>query len=145
MDTLIEVAATDTLGRHTGPRRMRAIEEKRRIVEETLQPGASVALIARRHEVNANLLFGWRRLYQRGLLVAEAPIDAAPLLPVTVTTPTLLPTSRVTRVKPGEVRRRRVASAGSIEIELAGGQRICVHGHVDPRALGRVLELLTRR
>jgi len=58
MDTLIEVAATDTLGRRMGPRRMRAIEEKRRIVEQTLQPGASVALIARRHEVNANLLFG---------------------------------------------------------------------------------------
>lgn len=145
MDTLMEVAATDTLGRRTGPRRMRTIEEKRRIVEETLEPGASVALIARRHEVNANLLFGWRRLYQRGLLVADAPAVTTPLLPVTVTTPTLLPTSRGTRAKPGRVVRRRVATAGSIEIELAGGQRICVHGRVNAAALARVIDLLSRR
>ena len=113
MDTLIEVAATDTLGRRTGPRRMRAIEDKRQTVEETLQPGASVALIARRHEVNAILLFGWRHSYQRGLLVADAPAVTTPLLPVTITTPTLLPRSRDTRAKPERVVRRRVAIVGS--------------------------------
>ena len=59
----------DALGALRRPlRRMRSVAEKRRIVEETLKPGASVALIARRHEVNANLVFGWRRLYQQGLL-----------------------------------------------------------------------------
>ena len=59
---------TDALGRRGGARQRRTIEEKRRIVEETLVPGTSVAVIARKHEVNANLVFGWRRLYQQGPL-----------------------------------------------------------------------------
>ena len=44
-------------------RRYRGLEEKRRIVEETLAEGASVALVARAHGVNANLVFNWRKLY----------------------------------------------------------------------------------
>ena len=44
-------------------RKYRSKEERRRIVEETLEPGASVAVIARSHGVNANQVFGWRRLY----------------------------------------------------------------------------------
>jgi len=62
MDTSVEAVTTDTLGRRTGPRELRTNEEKRRIVEETLKPGASVAIVARAHVVNANLVFGWRRL-----------------------------------------------------------------------------------
>jgi transposase-like protein len=58
--------ATDTLGRKITRRRLRSVEEKRRIVEETLVPGTSVAEIARRHGLNANLLFGWRRLHEQG-------------------------------------------------------------------------------
>jgi transposase len=42
------------------------IEFKRQIVEATLEPGASAALIAREHDVNANLLFKWRRQYLAG-------------------------------------------------------------------------------
>ena len=41
-------------------RRLWSEEEKRRIVAETLQPGASVSVVARRHDVNANMLFTWR-------------------------------------------------------------------------------------
>ena len=37
-------------------------------MEETMVRVASVAVMARRHEVNANLVFGWRKLYERGLL-----------------------------------------------------------------------------
>jgi transposase len=42
------------------------VEFKRQIVEATLEPGASAALIAREHDVNANLLFNWRRQYLAG-------------------------------------------------------------------------------
>src|SRR3954447_938546 len=42
-------------------RRSWSADEKRRIVEESLRPGASVAVVARRHDLNANLLFTWRR------------------------------------------------------------------------------------
>src|SRR5512147_2341576 len=60
-------------------RRYRSKHERRQIVEETLQPGASVAVIARRHGVNANQVFHWRKLYREGRL------DAAPeLVPVRI-------------------------------------------------------------
>ena len=71
------------------PRRMRTNEEKRRIVEEALVPGASVAAVARRHGVNANLLFGWRRLHKQGLLERSRE-PAVPLLPSTDATRGLL-------------------------------------------------------
>jgi transposase len=49
-------------------RRYRTREEKRRIVEETLSSEASVSMMARRHGVNTNQLFHWRKLYEAGLL-----------------------------------------------------------------------------
>jgi transposase len=45
-------------------RRRRSIEEKRRIVEETLELGASVARVAQRHAINANQIFAWRKKYR---------------------------------------------------------------------------------
>jgi len=50
-------------------RRFRSVSEKRRIVELTLEPGASVALVARAHGVNANQVFKWRRPFEIGELV----------------------------------------------------------------------------
>jgi transposase-like protein len=46
-------------------RRWRSVAEKRRIVELTWEPGASVALVARAHGVNANQVFKWRRAFER--------------------------------------------------------------------------------
>src|SRR5512143_527488 len=63
-------------------RRRRSIEERRQVVEETLAPGASVARVARAHGVNANQVFQWRRLYQRGRLGGNPSTPA--LLPVTI-------------------------------------------------------------
>ena len=54
----------------------------RQVVEATFQPGASVSLIAREHDVNANLVFRWRHQYQEGLF---GPVSqSATLLPVQV-------------------------------------------------------------
>ena len=38
--------------------------EKRRIVAESYQPGVSVSVVARRNDVNANLVFNWRRRFR---------------------------------------------------------------------------------
>src|SRR6478752_2474569 len=68
-----------------------SVEFKRQIVEATLKPGASAALIAREHDVNANLLFKWRRHYLAGdfgmpdVSLPEAP--ALGWLPVAVAEP----------------------------------------------------------
>ena len=54
------------LGRST-KRIHRTAEEKRRIVEATLVPGASIARVAREHGVNANQVFQWRYEYRKGV------------------------------------------------------------------------------
>jgi len=131
------------------PRRMRTNDEKRRIVEEALVPGASVAAVARRHGLNANLLFGWRRLHKLGLLERSRE-PAVPLLPVQVATPTVVTERRsggATRSS-SRPRRRPVTaprSSGHIEIELPSGTRVRIHGRIEPRALAEVLTALAAR
>lgn len=51
-------------------RRQRSVEQKFAIVRETFEPGATVSGVARRHQVNANRVFAWRKLYQDGSLSA---------------------------------------------------------------------------
>jgi transposase len=143
MDNSVETVATDKLGRRSGPRRKYTIAEKRAMVEETKCRGASVADVAQRHGVNANLLFGWRRLYQQGVLVEEAPSGKATLLPVKVSTPTLMPSKRA---KAATVKAlAKEPSSGSIEIEFVGGVRLRVRGRVDRPTLARVMSVLSRR
>ncbi len=56
----------------TGPARRRywSAEEKLSIVEETLQPDATVSSVARHHGVAPNLVYRWRRLMKEGGAVA---------------------------------------------------------------------------
>jgi len=127
-------------------RLLRTNEEKRQIVAEAMVPGASVAAVARKHGVNANLLFGWRRLHKRGLL--EQCREPASLLPVTVTTPTMLPDRNSRPTRAVQAVRRPAAPAigpGHIEIELPGDVRVRVHGRVEVDALSAVLAALRSR
>ena len=57
-------------------RRRWSAAEKMRMVEESQEPGASVSLVARRHGVNPNQLFTWRRLAAHGALTAAAAGEA---------------------------------------------------------------------
>ena len=52
---------------------------KCRIVEETFVPGASVSVVARRHNVNANQVFEWRKQYRQGTLVDKKALARAAL------------------------------------------------------------------
>lgn len=111
-------------------RRYRTNAEKRRIVEEAMADEESVAEVARRHGVNTNLLFNWRKLYRQGLLDQCREATAATLVPV-----------RVGPTSPLAVETRN-ATGGHIEIELPGEIRLRLHGHVDPEALSAVLTVL---
>ena len=92
-------------------RRRRSLGEKRRIVEETLEAGASVARVARRHAINANQVFAWRKKYREGRLGKG---QSNKLLPVIL--------SDITRSKSGVVGCASSPSAeGSMEIKLAKG------------------------
>jgi transposase len=54
---------------------------KRQVVEQSLQPGASAARVAREHDIKGNLLHTWRWHYRTGLLGPVAA-QAATLIPV---------------------------------------------------------------
>ncbi|MGO4766271.1 IS3 family transposase [Cupriavidus sp. 2KB_3] len=56
----------------TGPERRRrwTPDEKLAMVRESCEPGKTVSMVARRHGVNPNQLFQWRKLYQDGSLSA---------------------------------------------------------------------------
>jgi transposase len=100
---------------------------KRQIVAETEEPGASVSVIARRHDVNANQVFKWRReLLPR----AQREVGSG-----------LVPVEIVPEPPPPRPRRRRVDRAGLIEIEF-GSVRVLIRGEVVPRTLRQVIELL---
>lgn len=59
-DFLVNEAIEVESGGGRGKRIHRTAEEKRRIVELTLVPGASIARVARENGVNANQVFQWR-------------------------------------------------------------------------------------
>jgi transposase len=58
-----------------GRRRRWSAAEKLRIVEETLEEGASISVVARRNGVAPNLLYRWRRLMLEGGAVAVSEDD----------------------------------------------------------------------
>jgi len=143
MDTSSEVVATDTLGRRIAPRRRRTVAEKRAIVKESMTPGMSVAQVSRRHEVNANQIFGWRRMYQAGLLEGDGVKQASQLLPVKIEAARSKTVTSAHRrgAKPNSER----AAPGLIRIELPGGRRVQVRGRVDAAVLAQVIAALVGR
>lgn len=127
MDTNIRSIKPDGGGRRY---QRHSLELKRRIVEQTLVPGASVARIAREHGVNANQVFGWRKLYREGLLGGPGEA-AAKLLPVTVIAQTR-PTAATLTTPTTKV------AAGRMWLESPKGS-LSIDGQPDPAALRLVL------
>jgi transposase len=116
-------------------RRRWSRDDKMRIIEETLAPGAVVTEIARRHGIATSLVFTWRR---RARLATVASAGAR-LVPVQVATAESVQSIEAPAAIP--VRKRR----GVIEIELGDGKRVSVDENVDAEALGRLLDVLSRR
>jgi transposase len=119
-------------------RRRRSIAERRRVVEETLAPGASVARIARTHGINANQVFHWRRLYHRGLLGGKVR-GSVGLLPVTVSESA--ETVAMVAKGSGAAAGMHARAASAIQIELAKG-RVRIEGSPNAELLRVVLECL---
>jgi len=117
-------------------RRWRSVSEKRQIVDLTLEPGASVALVARAHGLNANQVFKWRRAFERGVLV-EAAASSTALLPVTIAAP-----SKAKIWEPAA--QQQPAVSGSIHIEFPGRAMISVESGADPALLRSILESLRK-
>jgi transposase-like protein len=139
MGTSAEAVVTDKLGRRSGPRRRYTFAEKRTMVEETQVHGASVPEVAQRHGVNPNLLSIWRRLHRQGLLEEKRSSPGA-LLPVKVSTPTVLPSERaVAPVVPEK------SSDAQIEVEFPGGRCLRIRGAADATLLRDLISALSSR
>jgi transposase len=167
----LEVAGTkvDTTGGKRS-RRSWSDEDKRRIVEEAIAPGASVANIARRYGVNANLLFNWRKAARASSSAATAAVSASAepaaaeaqsgatpacaFIPIGVfgsaeNGASALAVGSSSAVAGGASSRCAPLPRlgleerpGVIEIDLADGVRLRVDAFVNERALRRVLAVL---
>ena len=140
------MAAHDGAGER---RRTRSLEERKRIVEEALAPGVSVAAVARRHGLNANLVFKWIRRSREGWIdrrrepAKDEPVVVAPpegggpaFVPVKLLeldAASAPPRSEV-MAKPAR-QTRRGAVRGAMEISLPNGAKVSL----DAEALRRVL------
>jgi transposase len=96
---------------------------KRQMVAETQVPGASVSVVARRHDVNSNQLFRWRRQ-----VLPKAVVESGAMVPVAVAA--------------DEGRPRRTDRDGVIEIAFGCGARVRLRGEVSSETLRQVVELL---
>lgn len=107
-------------------------EEKRSICFQTMVAGVSVAQVARRYAMNANLIFKWLRDERYTPEPDATGEDAEPVfLPVEIEAannpvPALAP-----------------VPSGRIEIELPGGCRVSAEGGFDVDVLARLLKGLS--
>ena len=149
-------------------RRSWSDEEKQRIVAEAALPGASVADIARRHGVSANLVFNWRKTARVALSAAE-PSGLAVCLQANASSPAaehceFMPIGVIGRAEDEDVALVAGSSSavvdgtsscretlprpgmderpGVIEIDMADGVRLRVDAFVNERALRRVPAVL---
>jgi len=118
----------------TTKRQLRSLEEKRRIVQEALAEGASVARVARANGVNANLVFNWCRLYRGGRLGLR---EEAKLLPVRVAAESC----RALPASLHEPSSLLASSSGTIHIQLPHAQ-VRVEGNANPGLVRVLLECL---
>lgn len=145
MDTSGEVPETIAAKKQSAgavQRQRRSIAEKRRIVEETLIEGASVARIARAHGVNANQLFSWRRLYLSGRLGEQKA--TMKLLPVRVSESLSLITTHGSNQASTSIavgKPKPIASAIHIKLRQA---KLRIEGGADPELVRVLLECLAR-
>jgi transposase len=114
-----------------GHYRQHPLEFKRALVALSLEPGASVARLAREHGVNANQVFSWRRLYEQGRLGVPALMRDDGLLPVV-----LAPTAPAPNNDTSD-------ASGIIVLEL-GQVRVRIEGQPNAAALAQVLDRVLR-
>ena len=123
-------------------RQRRSIAEKCRIVELVMQPGASVARVAREHGVNATMVHYWRKLYREGQL-GENKGNSVHLLPVSVSEPAVTAAVEpVTKLAPLPAT-AMPPSSGSIYIEFPK-IHLRIESGADAALLRLVLESLPR-
>ena len=109
------------------------------MVQLTMEPDANVAEVARAHGVNANQLFKWCRLFEKGQLGEAAGAGSTALLPISVASAADT-TEELEEAQPQE----QVSAGGAIHIEFPGRAMISVESGADPILVRSVLESLRK-
>jgi len=112
---------------------------KREIVAATFAPGASVSVVARQYDVNANQVFSWRRRYGN-----EGEAAPLPSLSTMSSTSGLVPATITPEPVDEPASPLAPAAAEAIEIDVAGTYRVRVGSRFKTQALQRVLDVLSR-
>ena len=99
-----------------GGRRHWSIDDKARIIAETLEPNAIVSEVARRYGLRPQQVFAWRREARKQ--AASAQQESAAFVPAVVTASPPEPTSPTRPARPRK--RRTVRDAGVIGLEIDG-------------------------
>jgi transposase len=122
-------------------RRRWSSDEKTRIVEETLVPGAKVSEVARRNGISASLVFTWRRRARGAITVGSPTRFAAVRIAGRASAAEISkPSDEPTELRPGAA-----GWSGLIEIVVGRGNLVRVDARFDAAALARVLDVLERR
>ena len=116
-------------------------EEKRSICLQTMAAEVSVAQVARRYALNANMIFKWLRDARYAPGSAQGAVDAPVFLPVEIVNPTRSEAARL--VVPNSVLPGGALPECLLEIEIAGGHRLRVSGSYDPEMLARLIRGLS--
>ena len=111
-------------------------EEKRSICLQTTAPDVSVAQVARRYALNANMIFKWLRDARYAPGSAHSAVVAPVFLPVEIVNPIRSEAAR-------PVLSNNVLPGCLLEVELAGGHRLRVAGSYDPETLARLIRGLS--
>lgn len=121
----------------TGPERRRrwSVEEKLRILGQSVAPGSSASLVCRLHGISSGQLYTWRRQFRTGELTGFAPIRLAP--PVAELAAAVAADPAPTLPEPDR------PADGIIEVELPSGVKLRLSGAVDEVLLRRVLSALS--
>ena len=121
-------------------RRFWSDDEKAMICRQARMPGVSVSQVARRYDVNSNLVFKWLR---DGRYVPTADgASAEGLGPTVEPEARFLPVEIVEHVRPAAVQ-ESAEEPSVVEIELACGHRLRIVGGYDPDAVARLVRSLS--
>ena len=118
---------------------------KRQLAELSFEPGASVALIARQNDINANLLFKWRRQYLEGaygLPTVQAHAASTPQQPQTPLLPVAIIDDQA-KPMPSPPASPPIAVDGVCEVEFDHA-RLRISGDVSPAMLRLLIRELSR-
>ncbi len=130
-------------------RRGWAVEQKRGIALESLDPSTTPTDVARRYGITSGLLYTWRRQMMEGQLgSAPQPVPGFARVDLVAEAARLAasaPAHPGPDPQPPALPAQTAQSAGLIEITLPGGVSVRVDASVDGAALRRVLDALEGR